>query len=111
MKGNSYNMGEETTITIGLIIAVIGGLGILYSLIDKVKSKSESRGKEEGVINTKLDTIITNLGQLSEKITKLELSNNNNSNEIANLKERVIRLEKIAHKPNTRAKEKSDIEE
>jgi len=104
-------MGEETTITIGLIIAVIGGIGVLYTIVDKIKSKSENKGEREGVINTKLDTIITNLGQLSEKITKLELSNNNNSNEILNLKERVSKLEKIAHKPNTRAKDKGDIDE
>lgn len=104
-------MGEETTITIGLIIAVIGGLGVLYTIVDKIKSKSESKGVQEGTINTKLDTIITNLGQLSEKITKLELSNNNNSNEILNLKERVSKLEKIAHKPNSRAKDKGDVDE
>lgn len=104
-------MGEETTITIGLIIAVIGGLGVLYTIVDKIRTKSESKGKEEGVINTKLDTIINNLKDINDKINKLEYSNNNNSNEILNLKERVSKLEKIAHKPNSRAKDKGDVDE
>lgn len=104
-------MGEETTITIGLIIAVIGGLGVLYTIVDKIKSKSESKGKEEGIINTKLDTIINNLKDINEKINKLEYSNNDNSNAIKNLTERVVKLEKIAHKPNNRTKDKGDVDE
>jgi len=104
-------MSEQSTIQIGLIIAMIGGLGVLYSIIDKMRSKSEDKGNKEGTINTKLDTIITNLGQLSEKITKLELSNNNNSNEIINLKERVVKLEKNTHRHTSRSKSVGDIDE
>lgn len=103
-------MGEQTTITIGLIIAIIGVLWIIYSIVDRIKSKSEEKGSEKGVINTKLDTIISNLNALNEKINKLEYSNNNHSNEITNIKDRVTKLEKLAHKPNSR-KIKDDVDE
>jgi hypothetical protein len=103
-------MSEQTTITIGLVLAFIGGLWIIYSIVDRIKSTSESKGTEKGIINTKLDTIITNLGQLNDKISKLEFSNNDNSNAIKGLTERVIKLEKLAHKPTTR-KEKESVDE
>ena len=103
-------MSEQTTITIGLVFAFIGGLWIIYSIVDRIKSTSETKGQKEGTINTKLDTIITNLGQLNDKITKLEYSNNDNANKIDNLKERVILLEKCSHKHN-KNKSKDDIDE
>ena len=103
-------MSEQTTITIGLVFALFGGLWIIYSIVDRIKSTSESKGSEKGVINTKLDTIITNLNALNEKINKLEYSNNNHSNEIINIKERVIKLEKLSHKHNTK-KNAEDVDE
>ena len=103
-------MSEQTTITLGLIIAVIGTLWIIYSIVDRIKSNSESKGSEKGIINTKLDTIITNLKDINDKINKLEYSNNDNTNAIKNITERVVKLEKLAHKPTTR-KSKDDIDE
>jgi len=103
-------MSEQTTITIGLVFAFIGGLWIIYSIVDRIKSTSESKGTEKGVINTKLDTIITNLGQLNDKISKLEFSNNDNSNAIKGLNERVIKLEKCSHKHTTK-KNVEDVDE
>lgn len=97
---------ELTTISIGLLIG-IGGLFIGFSSwqsgkIEKATIKASQDGERQGVINTKLEQIITGINNLTNEMNELKNNFHNSLHKIEELDLRVSALE--AKKPKTTRK-------
>lgn len=102
---------ELTTISIGLLIGV-GGLFIGFSSwqsgkIEKATLKASQDGERQGVINTKLEQIITGITNLSNEMNDLKNNFHNSLQKIEKLEVRVSALEN----KKTRNTKRMDIDE
>ena len=50
-------MDANTTITLGFLLAFVGGVGGVVGLISNRDAKKNSEGRWQGIIDTKLDNI------------------------------------------------------
>lgn len=63
---------SETAITLGTILAIVGGIGGALGIVSMIMDKKFKAGREDGVINTKLDTLILANSTLMEKLVAIE---------------------------------------
>ena len=65
-------MDGNTTITVGLIFMMLGGVGAITSMINNRDAKKTQEGREYGVIVNKLENIERGQSKILERIEEVE---------------------------------------
>lgn len=92
-------MGTDATITLGAIALLISLFITVYNFYDSRKKRAKEEGREEGVVSTKLDTILNELKKLGGQFEQLDQKTNELIHKVDNHETRIVTLEKKRSKP------------
>jgi len=102
-------MDGNTTLTMGFILAIIGGISLVSGLIAKRDSKKLQEGKAQGILEKTLDTMDQTLKSISAANEQFQ---KDHREEHLQLDKRMKQVEDyVLIQKNKSKKTKSDIEE
>lgn len=102
-------MDGNTTLTMGFILAIIGGISLVSGLIAKRDSKKIQEGENQGVLKTTLKTMDETLKSIRSENERFQ---KDHREEHQKLDERMRQFEKFVDRHEAvKKKTKSDIEE